>query len=54
MFPEEVTQAWGKPDRVDAAVSSYGKRETWYYGAGRSLEFDGDPILALTAIQTSR
>ena len=50
MTAEQVTSAWGKPNRINRTVGVWGRHEQWIYG-GTYLYFEND---VLTSYQESR
>jgi hypothetical protein len=52
MTKEEVLGSnWGKPEKVNTTINSYGRHEQWVYHGSNYLYFDNDH---LTSIQTGR
>jgi hypothetical protein len=47
MTREEVTRAWGKPDRVDRSSSGAGVREQWAYENGSYVYFGSETVTSV-------
>ncbi|MCF6211185.1 MAG: hypothetical protein L3K24_11095 [Gammaproteobacteria bacterium] len=51
MTSKQALLSWGKPQKNNKSVGSYGVHEQWVYGNGQYLYFENN---VLTSFQTSK